>query len=336
MISDKCGMRVKLWIRAVAGCSLAAAFLAAVAYVLWDPGPSTALSFDKGTNGIWVGRQWYTGYNVKTGKPVSVYELDELVNMLARYRIRYVFIHAGPVKSDGTVNDMPGLFFDTLRKRTPGVAYLPWIGGNARSLRLADPAWRASFLQTLGRLRIAGFSGVHLDFEPLADFHPGYLDLLAGIRAAFEGDFFVSHATRRLDLFGGRVPFLSGCCWSPRFYAACMRSCDQTVLMGYDTCLKLRKLYVAFIRYQTAHLLKLAAAVPGHRLMIGVPSYEDVPKLSDPKIENIRNAACGVRAALEADTSGGSGFDGVAIYAHWTTDAKEWKWYEVYWMNRLK
>jgi hypothetical protein len=319
----------------VAALVIAAAVLA-TAYILWDPGPSSTLCFDKGTNGLWIGHQWYTGRKVQTGAPVSVYERDELVNKLARYRIRYVFIHAGPVKSDGTIDDMPGLFFDTLRKRTPDVRYLPWIGGNARTLRLADPAWRAAFLQTIGRLRIAGFSGVHLDIEPLADFHPGYLELLTEIRAAFEGDFFVSHATRRMGPAGGHVPFLSRWSWSPEFYAACMRSCDQTVLMGYDTCLKLRNLYVAFIRYQTAHLLKLAKAVPGHRLMIGVPSYEDVPKLSDPRIENIRNAACGVRAALESDTSEGNGFDGVAVYAHWTTDAKEWKWYEVYWMDRLE
>jgi hypothetical protein len=329
-------MRVKTWTKTVVGFSLAAIVLTIAAYVTSDPGPQTSQCFDKGLNGLWIGHQWYTGYNVKTGRPVSVYDRDELVNRLARNRIRYVFIHAGPVKSDGTIDDMPGLFFDTLRKRMPDVVYLPWIGGNARKLRLADSAWRAAFIQTLGKLRIAGFSGVHLDFEPLSDFHPGYLELLSEIRAVFEKDFFISHATRRLDLFGSHVPLLSSCCWSPEFYAACMRCSDQTVLMGYDTCLKLRKLYMAFIRYQTAHLLGLAQAVPGHRLMIGVPSYEDVPKLSDPRIENIRNAVCGVRAALEADRSGGNAFDGVAVYAHWTTDEKEWKYYEVYWMNRLK
>jgi hypothetical protein len=329
-------MQKKPWIKATAGCLLAAAIFAFVAYLLWDPGPETSLCFDNGSNGLWIGHQWYTGYNVRTGQPVSVYDRDELVNRLARYRINHVFIHAGPVKSNGSIDDMPGLFFDTLRKKTPGVRYLPWIGGNVRDLRLSDTEWRAAFLQTMGRLRAAGFNGVHLDFEPLTDFYPGYLELLAEIRAAFEGDFFISHATRRIGPAGRRVPLLSRWCWSRKFYAACMSRTDQTVLMGYDTCLKLRKLYVAFIRYQAAHLLKLAAAVHGHRLMIGVPSYEDVPKLSDPNVENIRNAACGVRAALEADTSGGSTFDGVAVYAHWTTDAKEWKWYEVYWLNRLK
>jgi hypothetical protein len=319
----------------MAGIALAAAVMVAAAYMAWEPGPSTSFCFDKGTNGIWIGHQWYTGYTVKTGAPVSVYDRDELVSRLQRYRIKYVYIHAGPVQADGTIVDTPGLFFDTLKKMTPGVVYLPWIGGNARTLRIADPAWRAAFLQTLGRLHAAGFGGVHLDFEPVTSFQPGYLELLEEIRAAFEGEFFLSHATRRMDPFGGLVPILSGLCWSPDFYAACMRRTDQTVLMGYDTCLKLRKPYVAFIRYQTGRLLRLAAEVPGHRLMIGVPSYEDVPKLSDPRIENIRNAASGVRAALEEDTSTGSTFDGVAVYAHWTTDMREWKYYEVYWMNRL-
>lgn len=326
---------MKLWVKLVSGGVLMAVVLLSAAYMLWDPGPSTAQCFDKGTNGMWIGHQWYSGYNVRTGAPVSTYERDELIAKLRQCRVRYVYVHAGPVKSDGTIDDMPGLFFDTLKRLTPEIVYLPWIGGNAGTLQIADPSWRRAFVQTLGRLHSAGFPGVHLDFEPITDFYPGYLELLADIRNAFEGDFFISHATRRLNTIGLGGQILNRYFWSPAFYRACMRLSDQTVLMGYDTMILFSKCYVVFIRRQTAQLLALASAIPGHRVMIGIPSYEDVPGYSDPRIENIKNGACGVRAGLEQDTSWLRAFDGVAIYAYWTTDPAEWKQYRVYWLNRL-
>ena len=315
----------------VAGCLL---MLTSAVYFVWNPGPKSTTGFDRGTNGMWIGHQWYTGSNVRTGTPVSAGERDELIVKLYRYGIRDVFIHAGPVRSDGTIDDLPGGFFDTLRVLTPGIRYIPWIGGNARKLPLDNRNWRGAFIRTLGKLHARGFDGVHLDIEPLSSYHPGYLALLEEIRGVFEEGFFLSHATRRLALPGLRLPVASRFFWSPQFYRACMKMSDQTVLMGYDTCIKFKKLYRAFIGFQTGRLLDYAGSVPGHRVMIGIPSYEDVPLFSDPKVENVRNAILGVRAALETRTTGNIPFDGVAVYACWTTDSTEWKDYEVYWMNR--
>jgi hypothetical protein len=305
-----------------------------VGYMSWNPGPKSTAGYDTGTNGIWIGHQWYTGFNVRTGAPVSVSERDELIKKLYRYGIRDVFIHAGPVNPDGSIDDMPGVFFADLRKLTPGIRYIPWIGGNAHHLPLENRHWRGAFIETLGALSAAGFDGVHLDIEPLSSFHQGYLELLGELREVFEEGFFISHATRRLSLTDFPLPVISKFSWSLKFYKACMEHTDQTVLMGYDTCIKFKKLYRAYIRFQTERLLECADTVPGHRVMIGIPSYEDVPKLSDPKVENVQNAVLGVRAALENRTDREHPFDGVAVYACWTTDSTEWNAYEVYWMLR--
>jgi hypothetical protein len=281
-----------------------------------------------------VGHQWYTGRKVKNGDRVTSKERDEFIAKLHRYRIRDVYIHAGPVRPDGTIDDIPGPFFAGLKKLTPGIRYLPWIGGLVHRLPFDSAAWRGKFIATLGALRTAGFEGVHLDMEPLRSFHPGYLDLLREINEAFEGDFFVSHATRRLTPSEFPLPVLVNHYWSSVFYRACMKQCDQTVLMGYDSCIRLRKLYRSYMQYQTGRLLDLAETVPGHRVMIGIPSYEDVPAFSDPEVENIANAVKGVRAALEMRRSGSEAFDGVAVYACWTTDSTEWRDYEVHWLGR--
>jgi hypothetical protein len=121
--------------------------------------------------------------------------------------------------------------------------------------------------------------------------------------------------------------------WSEEFYRATMARSDQTVLMAYDTSLNNRKNYIGFVRHETALLLDWACAVPNHHVMIGIPSYEDVPRLSNPKVENIANAALGVRAALEADGARLRCLDGVAIYAEWVTDADEWRDYARDWLR---
>ncbi len=113
-----------------------------------------------------------------------------------------------------------------------------------------------------------------------------------------------------------------------------MKYCDQTVLMGYDTCLKFSKLYTAYMQHQTKHLVSNAIAFKNHKVLIGIPSYEDISKLSDPKIENIKNALIGVKLGLaELSEEELKKFDGVSIYANWVTDEKEWKQYKDFWIK---
>ena len=66
-------------------------------------------------------------------------------------------------------------------------------------------------------------------------------------------------------------------------------------------------------------------------MLIGIPSYQDTDENSNPDVENISNAALGVRSALES-LSGHSGcFRGVSVYAHWVTNDEEWLEYDEIW-----
>ncbi len=83
---------------------------------------------------------------------------------------------------------------------------------------------------------------------------------------------------------------------------------------------------------QTSHppngfllLLGWTAQLGNHKVLIGVPSYEDAPGTSDPQVENITNATLGVRSAPEDLGGGSDSFQGIAIYANWVTDASEWQ-----------
>jgi len=317
-------------------CSLAVILCTAgSAWILWNPGPESTAHFDRCKNGIWAGHQWYTGRKVSGGDTVTDAERDRFIAELRDHGITTVFVHAGPIRPDGSIADMPGIFFNDLQKFAPDILFLPWIGGDLRKYALAKPQWRSSLIATIWRMKQCGVRGVHLDIEPVKSFEPGYLELLRELRLTSEDRFYISHATRRIGLTDLPLPPVKKFFWTGAFYRECMRHTDQTVLMGYDTCIRSRKLYTASIRMQTRRLLGYTGKFPGHSLMIGIPSYDDNPGLHDPDAENIRSAALGVRAALEGLSPQHRVLDGVAVYAHWTTDPLEWHWFDVYWRGQM-
>ena len=303
----------------------------AAAALTWNPYPRTARSFDLGTNGLWLGHKWYTGRTVRTGEAITQSDLDQLLATLTTRRVRYAYLHAGPLAEDGSLPDLAGGILGQLLSAAPDVVFLGWLGARVDRFEIDTDSFRAGVTTTLRRLRAEGFAGVHLDLEPLRDGHAGYLALLDRIRAELGSDFIVSQATPRSGPFGVALGPLGRNLWSGSFYRETMRRSDQTVLMAYDTRLPMTSIYVAFVRHQTRLLLDWACDIPGQELLIGVPSYENVPLYSDPEVENIRSASLGVRAALEAESEDAGCFRGVAVYANWVTDETEWQQFEDYW-----
>ena len=111
-----------------------------------------------------------------------------------------------------------------------------------------------------------------------------------------------------------------------------MARSDQTVLMAYAPFLPSKATYVAFVAHETRLLTSWACDEAAHRVLIGVPSYDDVPASSNPEVENLRTALLGVRAGLESQGQlTPDCFEGVAIYANWVTDPEEWGDYERIW-----
>src|SRR5438067_1218828 len=98
-------------------------------------------------------------------------------------------------------------------------------------------------------------------------------------RAALGPHFLLGHATRRTGPFGLAI---GKWFWSESFYRATMARTDQTVLMAYDTSIGVKKNYIGFVAHETGLLLDWACASPPHRVLIGIPSYEDAPRLSNP------------------------------------------------------
>jgi hypothetical protein len=311
----------------LAALALAAALFGAV----WHTYPNTERRFDTAHNGIWIGHRWYTGREVRSGERVPESEIDSLVGPLRRAGIRYVYVHAGPLLADGSIEDRADPLFAALRAALPDAKFLAWLGARVEKVQLADESWRRAAVDVVERLRAEGFDGVHFNFEPLRDGHPGYLELLAQVRARMGEAWMISQATPRSAPFGISLGPLRRNFWSGAFYRATMEIADQTVLMAYDTNLSLRIGYVAFVRDQTRRLVRWSCAARRHELLIGIPAYHEVPEYADPSVENIENASLGVRAALEGFATTPACFRGVSIYASWVTDADEWLQLERSW-----
>ena len=307
--------------------------LGAAAALLWDPSPTTERRFDQERNGIWLGHKWYTGHGVRTAKPVLPIELVRLKENLERHGITDLFVHVGPALPDGTLEDQPGSLLADLREALPSSRLLAWVGARVEGIPLHEPEFHQKLIESLSALESVGFDGVHFDFEPMADYEPGYLELLSRVRDEMGPEFMISQATPRASLFGLPPGPLKRSFWSKDFYLDTMQRSDQTVLMAYDSRFNYIKAYVAFVRHQSGLLAEWACSTPGHELLVGLPSYEDVPLYSNPDVENLKTASLGVRAALEQHSKPEKCVAGVAIYSNWVTDEDEWGDFRAYWMD---
>ena len=317
-----------LWVLLVAFATL----VGGVLLLAWDPQPLTQTSFDRRENGLWLGHRWFTGFGVRDGLPVSAESVEDLTRNFSIQGIRYAFVHVGPVGADGKIKDSPGPLLGTMMMDNPEIVWLAWLGARVERIPLESPAFQAGLIQTVQSLEAAGFEGVHFDFEPLSDKHPGYLETLEAVRSGLGANFLISQATPRAGPFGFSFGPLRGSFWSEGFYKATMERTDQTVVMAYDTGLDFTKGYVAFVKHQTSLVGQWACDEERHQILIGLPSYEDVPIYSDPQVENLRTASLGVRAALEEEPLTEC-FQGVAIYAYWVTDEDEWRTFGESWIE---
>ena len=66
---------------------------------------------------------------------------------------------------------------------------------------------------------------------------------------------------------------------------------------------------------------------------MGVPTYDDPSFVHRLSVETPQNALVGIVAGLRGLGAGGT-FEGIALYAEWTTDDREWEIYERTWRGR--
>jgi hypothetical protein len=313
------------------------AALGGLAYLAYAPvGDSAAHPFNHDRNAVWLEHRWLEREN-----PVA--EMEELLLRLDAHGVRYVFPHLIPFNAAGRLpvhsREQMRAFLETARRVSPELQVLPWVGGLRLGYRrqrtgtvdLPDLGQRQRIVAECRGLIDEGFDGVHLNVEPVADANVDFLALLRALRTAV-GDKTLSISAIRPGPL--RVPFAPNFFWTPGYYARIGAIVDQIVVMAYDTALPTASLYRRYVTWSAASVTRtLDAASPQVRVLLGVPTYDETGLMHRRGVETPENAIPGIVAGLRGLGAGGT-FEGVALYAEWTTDEREWGVYESAWRGR--
>jgi hypothetical protein len=322
---------------AALGLAAGVVFLLYFAYA--PVGDTAPHPFNHDRNAVWLEHRWLER---RQGE-------EAMVALFARLRARgvgYVFPHVIPFDAAGRLpahdREQMRAFLAVARRVAPELRVLPWIGGLRQGYRrqrpgtveLGDLAQRQRMVAEARGLVDEGFDGVHLNVEPVDDGNDEYLALLRALRTAVGPGRLLSVSAIRPAPVG--LPRAPNFAWSPAYYARVAATVDQIVIMAYDTALPTAPLYRRYVRWAARSVAgALDASGSDARVLMGVPTYEPFGFMHRRGVETPENALAGVVAGLRGLGAGGT-FEGVALYAEWTTDEAEWAAYERYWRNRAE
>ncbi len=316
---------------------LAAAAVAAALYLSYAPAGDTAPHpFNQDRNAVWLEHRWLE-------RPHSVPEMEELFASLAARGVVYVYPHVIPFDREGRLpphsRDQMRQFLTVARRVAPDLKVLPWVGGlrlgykrqRAGTVDLTDLRQRQMMVAECRGLMDEGFHGIHVNVEPVADGDVDFLALLRALRTAIGSGGLSVSAIRPGPV---RVPVAPNFFWTPAYYERVGHVVDQIVVMAYDTAIPTPLLYRRYLAYVASTLTTGLVASGGRaRLLVGVPTYDETGLMHRKGVETLDHALPGLVAGLRG-LGGGGTFEGVALYAEWTTEPREWAVYERLWRGK--
>jgi Glycosyl hydrolases family 18 len=311
---------------------------AGLVYVAYAPvGDDAAHPFNHDRNAVWLEHRWLE-------QPHDVTEMEALFARLHERGIAYAYPHLIPFDASGQLpphsRDEMRAFLASARRVAPQLKVLPWVGGLRKgykrqrpgTIELNDLSQRQRIVAEVRGLVDEGFDGVHLNVEPVDDDNVEFLALLRALRTAVGEHRLLSVAATRPAPLG--LPRAPNFAWSPDYYTRVAAIVDQLVIMAYDTALPTSSLYRRYVSWAARSVAgALDSSGSNARVLMGIPTYEPYSFMHRRGVETPENALAGVVAGLRGLGAGGT-FEGVAIYAEWTTDAKDWRAYERHWRNR--
>jgi hypothetical protein len=314
-----------------------AALLAAAYFSLAPIGDAAPHPFNHDRNAVWLAHRW-----LEKEQPTS--QMEALLAGLARRGVSYVYPHLIPFDSTGRLpphnREQMRSFLAVARRVAPEMKVLPWVGGLRvgykrtvqGSVDLADMVQRQRIVAECRGLVDEGFDGVHINVEPIPDGNVDFLALLRAVKTAVGPERILSLSATRPGPIS--LPVARNFFWTTAYYERVASVADQVVVMAYDTGLPTPILYRRYVSYAAAKVT--SALVSSHaraRVLVGIPSYDETGIMHRAGVETLENGLLGVVAGLRG-VGGGGTFEGVALYAEWTTEPPEWAVYERVWRGQ--
>jgi hypothetical protein len=306
--------------------------VAAGAYVAYAPyGDAAPHPFNQNRNAVWLEHRWLE-------KPHPVEDMEQMFRFLDHHGVVYAYPHLISFDSAGRLplhnREQMRAFLASARRVAPNMKVLPWVGGlrvgykrsRAGTIDLADLGQRQRMVAECRGLMDEGFDGIHLNVEPIPNGNDDFVALLRALRASVGTGILSLSATRPGPIAPAIAPNFF---WTADYYARIADAADQVVLMTYDTALPTPGLYRRYVAYASATVTANLARSSRTRVLIGIPTYDETGLMHRKDVETPENALLGVVSGLRG-RAGGT-FEGVALYAEWTTDPEDWEVYERVW-----
>lgn len=321
------------WLRrtaiVVAAVVVLAVLAAATALRLEYNGSAAAAGRTRGHDAVWLGHAWVDGRNTDA-------DLSLLARRLAGTGVHDLYVHAGPLEHDGSLDaalyPRAAWLVASVHRALPGVRVQAWLGdvvahdGKA-GLHLSGPAVRAHVRESANQVLDAGFEGVHLDLEPVVTGDQGFLDTLDEVHALTAARGVpLSAAAPQIDPLPGmhlmaHLPFSHPKWWTQSYFGEVAKRCDQVALMAYDTSMPASSLYGGYVAQQTGLALEVTPAYTD--LLIGVPGFHTETMGHHGYAETVAAAVHGARVALARDDRHRKAF-GLALYVDFAASDSDW------------
>ncbi|HLK59857.1 MAG TPA: glycosyl hydrolase family 18 protein [Chthonomonadaceae bacterium] len=320
------------WGRWIGGVALLALLLGVLDYYAYPYGtPPDGPTRNRGTNGLWLRYTWYFGEH-------NEIETKQLARDLHERQIRSAYFHVRDVQRDGTLRyhkpETARKCIAILHREAPEVRLFAWVYmGNRRGdgeVDLSNGAVRQAMVKEARWLvEEVGFDGVQWDYEVTEDGDADFLSLLRETRAVLPPGKQLSVATpmwlpNPLRHWG----------WSDAYFRQVAAYCDQMAVMCYDSAFWTPRSYVWLVQQQALHVPRDAVGSARNcRVLLGLPTYGDGFRSHNPRAENLRFALRGVREGLAMPGVDLAAFDGIALFADYTTNDKDWRTYADLWQK---
>jgi hypothetical protein len=253
--------------------------------------------------------------------------------------MRYAYCHVRHIEPDGRLafryRENAQRLAGELHRHLPSLDVLAWVYvGNDRgggAVDIADTAVRRQMIEeAVWLVTECGFDGIQWDYEICPSGDQAFLDLLRETRVALPEGKMLSACT---PMWYPR-PWPRGYRWETDYFSQVAANCDQLAVMCYDSALYLPRAYVWLVRQQAARVTRaVARGDPDCRVLLGVPTYGRGGASHHARAENIRMALKGVREGLAGSLAPPPSFNGVSIFADYTTDPDEWRDYMKLWVE---
>lgn len=297
-------------------------------------GTPSAAAGGTGHDSEWLGHAWVDGRKTQS-------DVDKLASQLRETGIRDLFVHSGPLRDDGSLDEtlipQAAWFVRAMHTALPGARVQAWLGATSRpdKLRLDSVATQAAIVGSVGQVLDRGFDGVHFDFEPVSDGDPALLEVLRQTREVTRArDAVLSISAIHVEPVGGAaavVDLVPGrlAMWSGGYLRQVALEVDQVAVMAYDTALPTEAMFGGYVRMSTR--IALDVVPPEVTLFIGVPAYHDNHLGHHESAETVTAAVRGIRLAM-GERPADRAF-GVAMYVDFAATDSDWAAYHDGWLS---